>query len=97
MFSIEDKTLLEDFEQAELAEPSLIKVVDGKRSIYASRRLGVPKGRWGRPMLCDLGEARIGQYHRGLIQPELYRAPEVLFNMQWNFSVDIWNVAVLVE
>ena len=49
------------------------------------------------PVLCDFGEARIGQTHNGLIQPELYRAPEVLFNMEWNYSVDIWNVAVLVS
>merc|ERR1712070_158211 len=32
----------------------------------------------------------------GLIQPELYRAPEVLFEMGWDSSADIWNVGVMI-
>jgi len=75
-----------------------MKVVDDVRTIYGSRSLGLPKDSlWGQPALCDFGEARIGGPHKGLIQPELYRAPEVLFNMEWNTSADIWNVAVLVS
>lgn len=97
MFTIEDTTLLDDFEQAELASPSRAKIIDEKHTIFASRKLGLPKGDWGRPVLCDLGEARIGRWHQGLIQPELYRAPEVLFKMQWSFGVDIWSVATLVS
>ena len=74
------------------------KIIDETRTIYGSRGLGLPKNSlWGQPVLCDFGETRIGQSHKGLIQPELYRAPEVLFNMEWGCSVDIWNVAVLVS
>lgn len=98
MLSIDDKSLLLEFERAEVEEPSPTKVIDETRTIYGSRKLGLPKDSlWGQPVLCDFGEARIGQTHKGLIQPELYRAPEVLFNMEWNCSVDIWNVAVLVS
>lgn len=90
--------MLEDFENAEADEPSPTKVIDDVRTIYASRKLRLPKNAlWGQPVLCDFGESRIGENHRGLIQPELYRAPEVLFDMGWSSSVDIWNVAVLVS
>jgi serine/threonine-protein kinase SRPK3 len=52
---------------------------------------------WAEPVLCDFGEARIGKHHKGLAQPELYRAPEVLFDMEWGSSVDIWSVAAMVS
>ena len=98
MLSIGDESLLPEFEQAEAGQPSPTKIIDESRTIYGSRGLGLPKNSlWGQPVLCDFGEARIGQSHKGLIQPELYRAPEVLFNMEWGCSVDIWNVAVLVS
>ena len=98
MLTVSDESILWDFERAEIEEPSPRKVIDDVRTIYGSRRLGLPKDSlWGEPALCDFGEARIGEFHKGLIQPELYRAPEVLFNMRWDSSVDIWNVAVLVS
>jgi serine/threonine protein kinase len=98
MLTIDDKSLLSDFEKAEQEDPSPRKVINNTRTIYGSRKLGLPKGiEWGQPVLCDFGEARIGDVHKGLIQPELYRAPEVLFGMEWGPSVDIWNVAVMVR
>jgi len=98
MLTIADESILEDFEKGEIEEPSPCKVIDDVRRVYGSRRLGLPRDAlWGQPVLCDFGEARIGGPHRGLIQPEVYRAPEVLFNMQWSSSVDIWNIAVLVS
>ncbi|KAK9384674.1 kinase-like domain-containing protein [Lipomyces mesembrius] len=52
---------------------------------------------YGRPILCDFGEARSGssKFHED-IQPYLYRAPEVLLRMVWDRKVDIWNIGVLV-
>ncbi|KAF2732395.1 kinase-like protein [Polyplosphaeria fusca] len=83
MLTVADETVLHDFEKAEVEKPSPTK-------------LGLPRDfLWGLPVLCDFGEARIGESHRGLIQPNLYRAPEVLFEMEWSSSVDIWNVAAL--
>jgi hypothetical protein len=76
MLTIDDASILDDFEQAEAQSPSLRKVIDKERTIYGSRKLRLPKdGLWGHPVLCDFGEARIGGSHKGLIQPELYRAP----------------------
>lgn len=98
MLTVDDESLFTEFEQAEIEEPSPTKVINETRTIYGSRKFGLPKNSlWGQPVLCDFGEARIGQSHKGLIQPELYRAPEVLFNMEWGYGVDIWNVAVLVS
>lgn len=98
MLTVDDKSLFAAFEKDESEHPSPAKVIDGVRTIYASRKLGMPKdAQWGEPVLCDFGEARIGSVHKGLIQPELYRAPEVLFDMQWSSAVDIWNIAVLVS
>lgn len=53
--------------------------------------------RFGLPILSDFGEARIGDRHQGSIQPDLYRAPEVLLGMEWTSKADIWNVGVLVS
>jgi serine/threonine protein kinase len=98
MLTVDDKSILDNFEKAEAENPSPTKVIDDVRIIYGSRKLGLPTDSlWGQPVLCDFGEARIGESHRGLIQPELYRAPEVLFGMEWSSSADIWNVAVLVS
>jgi serine/threonine protein kinase len=98
MLTIDDESMLAEFEEAERQEPSPRKVIDSTRTIYQSRRFRFPQnGLWGHPVLCDFGEARIGKLHSGDIQPEIYRAPEVLFGMQWSFSVDIWNLGVMVR
>ncbi|GLB06622.1 hypothetical protein AtubIFM57258_001933 [Aspergillus tubingensis] len=50
----------------------------------------------GEPMLADLGEARLLPSDTGtqttgsIIMPGLYRAPEVMLNMEWDEKVDIW-------
>ncbi|KAL5356942.1 kinase-like domain-containing protein [Aspergillus floccosus] len=37
------------------------------------------------PVLCDFGEARIGANHpHECIQPEIYRAPEILLELSWS-------------
>ena len=100
MISIEDMSLLKDFEKAEMEDPSPRKVVDGARIIYLSRPLGKPKsGKWGLPVFCDLGEARVGKVQETgpMVQPHIYRAPEVTFEMPWGPPADIWNVATLVR
>ncbi|KAJ6024953.1 serine/threonine protein kinase [Penicillium herquei] len=56
MLGVEDESILVDFEEAEISNPSPRKAVDG-RVIYASRDLGIPKIH-GRPILSDFGETR---------------------------------------
>ena len=95
MSEIEDESILADFETAESNSPSA-KVIRHDRTIYASRKLGLPKT-FGPPVLCDFGAARFGdEVNNDDIQPEVYRAPEVILEMDWSYPVDIWNVGVMV-
>lgn len=51
--------------------------------------------------LIDFGSAvvhRPGQKHSHLIQTRHYRAPEVVFKLEWDFSADVWSIGcILVE
>lgn len=98
MLEIEDTSVLSAFEEDERTHPAPRKVIDSGRTIYASRKFRHPKGHsFGQLVLCDLGEARIGpSFPYTNIQPDLYKAPEMLFMLDWNQSVDIWNVACVV-
>lgn len=93
-----DDSVLRAFEQEELIKPCPRKELDG-RTIYLTRELGTPK-KVGAPVLCDLGSAvRLddGTEHREDIQPNVYRAPEIILDVPWTYSVDIWNVGCMVS
>lgn len=93
-----DEAVLSEFEQDELETPSPRKEVDGA-FVYLSRKLGFPEA-LGAPMLCDLGAAMPlddGVEHREDIQPSIYRAPEIILDIPWTYSVDIWNVGCMVS
>lgn len=93
---IEDESILRHFEAAELSDPSRRKI-DGDRVIYESRGFIRP-AKSGRPILCDFGEARFGKKtYVEDIQPYVYRAPEIILDIPWSYSVDIWNVGVMVS
>ncbi|RAK98805.1 putative serine/threonine protein kinase [Aspergillus ibericus CBS 121593] len=96
MLSVEDESILVDFEEAEKSDPSPRKVI-GDRVIYSSRKLGIPKIH-GRPILSDFGDARfissLGTQWED-VQPWIYRAPEVVLRMPWDEKIDTWNVGVL--
>ncbi|KFZ18248.1 hypothetical protein V502_04190 [Pseudogymnoascus sp. VKM F-4520 (FW-2644)] len=100
MLSIEDDGMLADSAKAEVDSPTPRKQVDQSRSIYKSRKFRRPdkaKG-YGLPTLCDFGESRIGasQESDPFVQPHIYRAPEVMFDMPWGSAADIWNLAGLI-
>jgi serine/threonine protein kinase len=93
-----DSSILTEFENQELNEPSPRKEVDGSL-IYLSREMGTPET-FGAPVLCDFGSAvplDDGLEHREDIQPDVYRAPEVILDIPWTYSVDIWNVGCMVS
>lgn len=96
MLSLEEESVLEAFESDEVANPSEQKVYSD-RIVYQSRAIRRPKA-IGPPILCDFGLARIeGGSGDDDIQPAIYRAPEVLLDMNWTYSADIWNIAAMVE
>ncbi|OCL06510.1 protein kinase [Glonium stellatum] len=89
---IEDDSIISQIEKGELERPIARKVLSD-RTIYKSRPMPLSTGP---PVLCDLGEARVGtQKHRGDIMPGIYRAPEVILGMDWDSKVDIWAIGVM--
>lgn len=99
MLRVEDQSIFADYEKAEKHTPSARKPINGERTIYASRAFRRPLAHaYGLPVLCDLGEARIGVPQAYTeIQPEIYKAPEILMQFEWGHSADIWNAACLVR
>lgn len=77
--------MLADFSKAEAEQSSLRKKIDESRIIYKSRPFRRPIGGkgYGFPLLCDFGEARIGERQESgpFVQPHIYRAPEIIFEM----------------
>jgi serine/threonine-protein kinase SRPK3 len=48
-------------------------------------------------IICDFGQARIGNKQSGNAMPVPYRAPEVILSMEWDNAVDIWSLGLLVR
>lgn len=98
MLSCSDSSVFDSWEKSEIDEPAPRKV-DGNRVIYKSREFNLRRDirGIGRCIITDLGMARIGVQHEGFIQPEIYRAPEVMLCMPWISAADIWNVGVMVR
>ncbi|EXK83274.1 CMGC/SRPK protein kinase [Fusarium oxysporum f. sp. raphani 54005] len=95
MFGIYDDSVFTAFEEEELSDPTPRKEVDG-RTIYISRELRKPKD-YGAPVLCDFGSAVPGDVeHCEDIQPDIYRAPEVILQAPWSYKVDIWNAGCMI-
>lgn len=81
-------------EEDEVNRPIARKVL-ADRTIYYSRPMPLCTGS---PVLSDLGEARLGfKKHSGDIMPGIYRAPEVILEMDWDQKVDIWSVGNMVR
>ncbi|KAL9100958.1 MAG: hypothetical protein Q9163_003722 [Psora crenata] len=92
----EENAILTSFVNAERTEPSPQKRIDEARIIYITRPLEYG-GVLTFPILSDLGACMFGQEaYKGIIQAIPYRAPEVILRMEWNWSVDIWNLGVLI-
>jgi serine/threonine-protein kinase SRPK3 len=98
MLGIDDDSVFSDFEEEELQDPVPRKEVDiDGRMIYMSRDLRMPNN-MDAPVLCDFGSAMLGaQHHSEFVQPNIYRAPEVILEAPWTYSVDIWNVGCMVR
>ncbi|OJJ51657.1 hypothetical protein ASPZODRAFT_88270 [Penicilliopsis zonata CBS 506.65] len=89
---IEDTSVLRQIEEDELARPIARKILND-RQIYFSRPVPVSAGL---PVLSDFGEARVSKSNqRGDIMPGIYRAPEVILDMEWDNKVDIWSIGVM--
>jgi serine/threonine-protein kinase SRPK3 len=62
------------------------------RTIYILQPMPLTKGL---PFLTDFSEARFGDSkHTGVIMPNVYRAPEVILDMEWSYPVDVWGLGM---
>ncbi|PYI02908.1 kinase domain protein [Aspergillus sclerotiicarbonarius CBS 121057] len=97
LMSLRDPSVLDKVAEDEMNEPLPQKHLED-RTIYLSRnQFGLEVGELGRPVITDFGLAVTGsQIHHHLIQPDDYRAPEVIIGAGWSYSVDIWNLGVLI-
>ncbi|KAJ5773661.1 hypothetical protein N7457_008557 [Penicillium paradoxum] len=92
---IEDISILDSFIDAEMKRPSARKFVND-RPVYASRRFEFPN-KFGRTALSDFGAAVCGEEKRNKdAQPNVYRSPEVMLEVEWSYPIDIWNVGAMI-
>jgi len=85
LLRIADPTVLKEAEEVEINQPSSRKITEQTIVVETSDHQW-PLERWigsgSRPVLCDFGEARTGKdSYTGLIQPAVYRAPEVFLHL----------------
>lgn len=101
MVEAEDQTIFEYTAKREHTDPMPQKVCDG-RTIYITRTMGrrhqFDVKDFG-IQITDFDQAIMaveGGLHYFLIQPEVYRAPEVILESGFTYSVDIWSLGVMV-
>ena len=94
LMGFHDNSVLDKFAEMATNSPMPRKELPD-RVIYVSQPMPLTKGD---PSISDLSEARFGRSkHTGLIMPNVYRAPEVIFGMEWSYPVDIWSFGMTVR
>ena len=94
LLGVHDVTVFAKFEEYENENPCPRKE-SSDRTIYISRPMPLTKGE---PCITDLSEARFGDSkHTDLVMPNVYRAPEVILGLPWNYSVDVWGFGMVVS
>jgi serine/threonine protein kinase len=102
MVSFEDQAVLGDFMNSQFDQPMQYKIDSTGRSVYRSHNeFGPLRKVKNIPKIVDFGlstrldsEDEWGIYP---IQPDHYRAPEVILGCGWKMSADIWNLGILVR
>lgn len=102
MVSFEDPTVLADFIASQLETPMAFKIDSTGGPVYQSRNdFGPLKSLRSIPQLVDFGLAtRLEEdddWGVWPIQPDHYRAPEVILGNGWQMPADIWSFGVLVR
>ena len=101
LVGLEKSLSLDDIVGDEIESPSPRKILPD-RTIYLSRNdFGHPKSMPGRPKISDFDTAvQVTSSQKTFshpIQPNCYRAPEVILGANWSYPVDIWNLGVMVH
>jgi serine/threonine-protein kinase SRPK3 len=101
LWGLEKPLSLDDIVADEINSPSPRKVLPD-RTIYLSRNdFGLPRSSPGRPKIIDFDAAvQVTGSQKTFthpIQPNCYRAPEVILGAPWSYPVDIWNLGTMVR
>ncbi|KAL9099213.1 MAG: hypothetical protein Q9163_005256 [Psora crenata] len=98
MMGFEDPSVVESFARAQPKNPMPRKVQDGRVIYLSHNNFGPLKSSNVLPKISDFGLAQYGknELQRHPIQPDHYRAPEVILGAGWTYSADIWNLGVLM-
>jgi serine/threonine protein kinase len=96
LMHILDHSILQGFGEDEQMDPSPRKYVNGT-TIYESRSWREPN-KYGIVVLTDFAAAVSGEEtHDHKVQPDAFRAPEVLLGVDWSYPIDLWNVGCMVS
>ena len=102
MVSFEDPAVMGDFMNDQFDQPMEYKIDSIGRPVYRRHNdFGPLRQLWNIiPQIVDFGHCtRLDDDSWGMypIQPEHYRAPEVILGCGWRMSTDIWNLGVIVR
>ncbi|PNY23331.1 Protein kinase-like domain protein, partial [Tolypocladium capitatum] len=101
MVTFEDQSTIRTFVQAQATHPMARKHV-GHRTVYRCHNdFGPVTHGLGNmiPQITDFGLAQRGDKAEPLIhpiQPNEFRAPEVLLGIGWSYSADMWNFGAMI-
>ncbi|TAQ87688.1 hypothetical protein B7494_g3996 [Chlorociboria aeruginascens] len=99
LVGFEHPSILKDYVIQQAKKPMSRKTKDGKSVYLSHNNFGPMKSYRVLPKIADFGLAQFGNSPEPLrypIQPPLFHAPEVLLGTSWTYSVDIWNLGVLI-
>ncbi|KAG8423702.1 hypothetical protein J3458_000574 [Metarhizium acridum] len=102
MVTIENDAVLADFIDyyKKNPQPRHIRTQDGRVTYLSQDDFGPLRGNRILPELADFNLSLPGLPgdggHLSAIQSHRYRAPEVLLGCPWSYSVDIWNLGLLM-
>lgn len=99
MVGFEDDSVINNFVRSQESNPMARKIKDGRVTYRSHNEFGSLKSFGILLKIADFGLAkRIIDSRRNIhpIQPDHYRAPEVVLGIGWSYSADIWNLGVLV-
>ena len=101
LVGFEEPSVLEDFAHSQTSNPMPRKSGGGQTVYLSHNDFGPLRSYYILPKLTDFGLAHRQKdpsvLNRHPIQPDHYRAPEVILGAGWTYSADIWNLGVLVN
>ncbi|KAM5347419.1 hypothetical protein ACJ41O_010424 [Fusarium nematophilum] len=102
LVTIENDSMLSDFVKHYKThpQPRHVRVEDGRVVYLSQDDFGPLRGTMVLPALADFNHSFPGldgdRGHLSAIQSHRYRAPEVLLGCPWTYSVDIWNLGLVM-